>query len=155
MARSKNSRHGHQIMYCRKRGCVYLRGVWCCSPRCHVTIEERARAHNARLVRMGAITSMRTLVVNMKREDHDVRIDRRTKWRNPFFIGKDGSRREVIDKYRKYFLGRVDLLRDLEELRGMRLGCWCAPLPCHGDVLVEFIMNGVPWRRVPKKIRQK
>lgn len=70
-------------------------------------------------------------------------------------MGVDGTRREVIEKYRKYLLGRVDLLRELEELRGMRLGCWCAPLPCHGNILVEFLENGIPWRRVPKKRRRK
>ncbi len=93
----------------------------------------------------------RTRVVNMKRDDHDVLIDRRTKWGNRFRIGEDGTRREVIALYKAELLTRVDLLRELEELRGMRLGCWCAPLPCHGDILVEFLENGVPWRRVPKK----
>jgi hypothetical protein len=28
---------------------------------------------------------------------------------------------------------------DLEPLRGKRLACWCAPLPCHGDVIVEWL----------------
>ena len=29
----------------------------------------------------------------------------------------------------------------LPDLEGMRLGCWCAPLPCHGDVLVKLLRN--------------
>jgi hypothetical protein len=28
---------------------------------------------------------------------------------------------------------------DLEPLRGHRLACWCAPLACHGDVIVEWL----------------
>ncbi len=30
------------------------------------------------------------------------------------------------------------------ELRGKRLGCWCAPLPCHGDVLSRVAEGGEP-----------
>jgi hypothetical protein len=29
-------------------------------------------------------------------------------------------------------------LTALPELRGRDLVCWCAPLPCHGDVLLEL-----------------
>jgi hypothetical protein len=36
-------------------------------------------------------------------------------------------------------LGRLammtELIAALPELRGKRLGCWCAPHPCHGDLL--------------------
>lgn len=67
-----------------------------------------------------------------------VRIDRATKWGNPFKIGIDGTRDEVIAKYREYILGRPDLLADLPELKGKALACWCAPKACHGDVLAEL-----------------
>lgn len=69
-----------------------------------------------------------------------VRIDRKTKWGNPFVIGKDGSREEVVLRYKQYFLAS-SLMNDLEELRGKDLACWCAPLTCHGDVLV-ILANG-------------
>ncbi len=67
-----------------------------------------------------------------------MRIDRATDWGNPFVIGRDGTRDECIEKYRTYLQGRPDLLARIPTLRGQRLGCWCAPLPCHGDVLVEL-----------------
>ena len=82
-----------------------------------------------------------TTVVNMRGgASCDVRIDRRSKWGNPFVIGKDGNREEVIAKYREWIEARPDLLWSLlPELDGQRLGCWCAPLACHGDVLVELV----------------
>jgi len=66
-------------------------------------------------------------------------IGRPSKWGNPYSIGKDGDRAEVIEKYRKYILNSPELLKALPELKGKRLGCWCFPLPCHGDVLVELV----------------
>ncbi len=81
-----------------------------------------------------------SLVVHCKRDEFDVYIGRGTKWGNPYIIGKDGTREEVIEKYQRYIvMRRKDLLEDLEELKGKRLGCWCAPKACHGDVLVDLI----------------
>ncbi len=57
---------------------------------------------------------------------------------NPFRLGQDGSREEVVAAYREYILGRPDLLALLPELRGRRLGCWCVPLPCHAEVIAEL-----------------
>ncbi len=57
---------------------------------------------------------------------------------NPFRIGADGDRDEVIAKYRLYLFSRPDLLARLPGLRGGRLGCWCKPLPCHADVIAEL-----------------
>jgi len=83
----------------------------------------------------------KTRVVHCKKEDYDVYIGRPGLWGNPFIIGEDGSREEVIDKYRQYLLGNRALMDSLHMLKGKTLGCWCAPLPCHGDVLVEMIEN--------------
>jgi hypothetical protein len=66
-----------------------------------------------------------------------LRVDRATPWGNPFVLGRDGDRAAVIAAYRdRYLPSRPDLLARLGELRGKALGCWCAPLACHGDVLV-------------------
>jgi len=45
---------------------------------------------------------------------------------SPLRPGPDGSREDVVAKYRAYLLGRADLLALLPDLRGRRLGCWCA-----------------------------
>ena len=82
-----------------------------------------------------------TTVVNIAKSDYDVYIGRGSKWGNPFVIGVDGGRRTVIDRYREQLLGHQELLNDLHELRGKRLGCHCAPLPCHGDILAKMTDN--------------
>ena len=81
-----------------------------------------------------------TTVVNIRDgQPYDVFIGRPSKWGNPFKINRDGTREEVIEKYRRYILRQPALLHDLPELRGKRLGCYCKPLPCHGDVLVGLV----------------
>lgn len=85
----------------------------------------------------------KTTVVNMRHEKCDVRIDRKTKWGNPFKIGEYGDREEVVRKYRIWIKQLLKLKpgfeKDLLALKGKRLGCWCKPKACHGDVLVELI----------------
>ena len=93
-------------------------------------------------------------VVNLKHEpllrekfeyahvvDNTVLIDRRTKWRNPFRLGADGDRDQVIALYRADLWRRIREgevpLEELAELHGCWLACWCEPLPCHGDVLAR------------------
>lgn len=80
----------------------------------------------------------KTAVVHLKHDTHDARIDRTTKWGNPFRIGRDGTREEVIEMYEDYLFTQPALLAELSSLRGKRLGCWCAPEPCHGDVLAKY-----------------
>ena len=68
-----------------------------------------------------------------------VYIGRPSKWGNPFKIGKDGSRDEVIFKYRQWLLSQPNLVEQAKkELKGYDLVCWCKPYPCHGDVLLEI-----------------
>jgi hypothetical protein len=81
---------------------------------------------------------MATTVVNLRRSEYDVYIGRGSKWGNPFRIGVHGSRDEVIAIYREYVQRMHDLMNSLHELKGKRLGCYCYPLPCHGDVLKEL-----------------
>jgi hypothetical protein len=67
-----------------------------------------------------------------------VYIGRPTKWGNPFVIGPDGTRQEVVQKYKDYILSNQSLLSQVHELRGKDLICFCAPQQCHGDVLIEL-----------------
>ena len=58
---------------------------------------------------------------------------------NPFTIGEDGTRAEVIAKYEEWLMRNPELLERVHtELPGKDLLCWCAPLPCHGDVLLRL-----------------
>lgn len=80
------------------------------------------------------------LVIHCKTAKCDVYVGRPSKWGNPFVIGVDGGRDEVIRKFRAYMEQmRPDLVEEARsELRGRVLGCHCAPLPCHADVLAEI-----------------
>lgn len=61
-----------------------------------------------------------------------------SKWHNPFKVGIDGSLEEILQKYENY-VRATTLYDQLEELSGLRLGCWCHPNPCHADVLVRLL----------------
>ena len=78
-------------------------------------------------------------VVHCKRSPYDVYVGRPGKWGNPFTIGRDGTREQVIQKYRDWILTQDHLLNSLPELEGKILGCWCSPKSCHGDVLIELV----------------
>ena len=80
-------------------------------------------------------------VVNKYKESYDVYIGRGSKWGNPYVIGADGSREEVIEKYRAYLYSEIqsgNVTRyDLIQLSGKKLGCFCKPQACHGDIIVK------------------
>ena len=93
-----------------------------------------------------------TKVVHCKKEPYDIYIGRPSKWGNPFTIGKDGTREEVILKYIDWLEQQPQLLAQISELKGKTLGCWCHPKPCHGDItgrvtikVNRFIDYGVIW----------
>jgi Domain of unknown function (DUF4326) len=87
-----------------------------------------------------------TTVVNLRREPYDVYIGRGSIWGNPFTDKPSAfsdviyvaSRDEAINRYRDYLISSPELLRQLPLLKGRRLGCYCKPLDCHGDVLAEL-----------------
>ena len=79
-----------------------------------------------------------TQIVNIRVEKCDVFIGRPSKWGNPFVIGKDGTREEVIQKYKAYILTKFPKEYIVSELKDKKLGCYCYPLPCHGDILKEI-----------------
>ncbi len=86
---------------------------------------------------------MTTVIINLNSgKACDILIDRRTKWGNPFHIGPHGTRAEVIEKYRTWITEQPQLMYSLKNLRDKRLGCWCAPKPCHGDVLLQLLEAG-------------
>lgn len=86
---------------------------------------------------------MHPLVVHCKQKPYDVYIGRPSKWGNPYVMSSlepARQRQDVIRLYRDWLeRERPDLIEDAKlELRGKVLGCFCAPLPCHGDVLAEI-----------------
>jgi len=64
----------------------------------------------------------------------------------------------TISRYRVYLLRRIKddpaLRRELETLRGRRLGCWCKPGPCHGEVIAE-LLNEFPTSAAQKRSNRR
>ena len=98
-----------------------------------------------------------TTVVHCRQAPFDVYIGRPSKWGNPFsHLGESTApvyvrtRDDAIKCYEEWIYGgqraihaRLQLERPTieeikQELRGKRLGCWCKPFPCHGDVLARI-----------------
>lgn len=84
-------------------------------------------------------------VVHCKREPYDVYIGRPSRWgnmfshlENPITRFRVSSREEAISRYEEWIRSSEEHLRDLREIAGRVLGCWCAPKPCHGDVLIRL-----------------
>lgn len=83
-----------------------------------------------------------TVAVNKRTESYDVYIGRGTIFGNPFEIGVDGDRAQVLVRYKKWFeflLRDERFVKELVALKGKRLGCFCKPLTCHGDVIASYL----------------
>lgn len=89
-------------------------------------------------------------VVNRYKEEFDVYIGRGSIWGNPF-THKEGtkaqivvsSREAAVKAYRGWLWNQLrvgNITKEmLIELDGKRLGCYCKPQACHGDVIVMAI----------------
>lgn len=97
----------------------------------------------------------RTRVVNIKRgEEYDVYIGRAGHgldgyYGNPYRLQEGESRGATIQRYKAYFLERIEkdteFRRRVLELKGKRLGCFCVPFNrCHGEVIVEWLEGPEP-----------
>lgn len=79
-------------------------------------------------------------VLNKKIHDlpsGSVYIGRPSKWGNPYSIGANRTREQAVELYEKMICDSP-LMNDINELRGKDLICWCAPQPCHGDILLRM-----------------
>ncbi len=116
-----------KVQYIRPRGYENLR-AWC---------EDEK---NEYIARKGVV-----FVDNVRYPKED------SVWANPYKIGRDGTRDEVLAKYEEYIWGKIGEEPekfDIDNLRGKRLGCWCHPEPCHGNVL-ERILNDIYGDDIP------
>jgi len=91
-----------------------------------------------------------TSVVNVYKDVFDVYIGRASKrfgpaskFANPFWMENEGKREEVIEKFRSWLWQEIKEGRitkeELLKLDGKRLGCYCKPKNCHGDIIVKAI----------------
>ena len=76
----------------------------------------------------------------------EVYVGRPSPLGNPYALGRDGNREQVIAQYRRWLWAQLqspgspqerELMRLLAQARSgeQELLCWCAPLPCHAEVV--------------------
>lgn len=84
---------------------------------------------------------MEVLNVYLHDTKHSVSIMRGTPYGNPFIIGEDGTRADVVALFREYAEWRIQIQPNwLRKLKGIKkLRCVCSPQPCHGDVIAELV----------------
>jgi len=72
---------------------------------------------------------------------------------NPFVMGKDGNREEVIRKYKRYFWNRINndqkFFDSVMLLENKIVGCFCSPKPCHLNVIKDWFDAGCPLIKKP------
>ena len=64
-----------------------------------------------------------------------------SKWGNSHTVREHKSRKKVVDLFREDIMNDEELLKDIGELKGKVLGCWCSPEQCHCEVLHELAWN--------------
>lgn len=94
---------------------------------------------------------MLTTVVNIKQtQEYDAYIGRAGHGQdgyfgNPFRLGKDETRGATLERYKEYFYNRIAndpaFKARIQFLKGRRLGCFCKPHACHGDIIAEYLNN--------------
>lgn len=78
---------------------------------------------------------------------------------NPYKIGEHGTRQQVISMYRTWLQTQLasktspqtiemNRLWRMQKTGTLTLACWCTPAPCHGDIILEFLLD-------PEKAKQK
>lgn len=83
-------------------------------------------------------------VVFIKKEDGSkVRYPpNNSTFHNPFKIKKNMTREDVLGKFRTYAENKFTK-EEILSLKGLNLGCWCKPLPCHCDILIDLYKENV------------
>ena len=86
-----------------------------------------------------------TVIVNIRKQACDVICDRRSIFGNPYNHQELGiTRDEACELYGVHFKKKLQdpEFRDrVLELKGKRLGCWCVPLRCHVQWIVDYLEN--------------
>lgn len=100
----------------------------------------------------------KSVAVNIYKEKYDVYCGRAGKGQdgyfgNPFKLTSESQRGDTLEKFREYFYNRLESDPEFKmrvgKLKGKRLGCFCAPKPCHADIIAEYV-NGLTEEIVDK-----
>jgi len=122
-----------------------------------MTIVHSAASGSIPAVDEGPIRVQLSRAKGWRMPANTVKVDRTTKWGNPFLVGEtypiveaDGSGESIgeskmrdtsdaVKAFRPWCEETMEQWGDLEPLRGKNLACWCKlGSPCHADVLLEL-----------------
>lgn len=102
---------------------------------------------------------------NKAHGDEGIYVARPSLFGNPFEIGKDGTRSEVIQKYEEYFVQRletdehfkIDFLKLVSkaEKEDICLVCWCCPKSCHAEIIKKYIDSELNKRKMDSIFKVK
>jgi len=91
----------------------------------------------------GNLTEKPIRIVHCKKEAFDTYIGRPSVLGNPFIIGRDGSREDVVAKFEEYARDRMKtdpvFKAAILACRGKILGCWCGRKLCHGTIIRKIV----------------
>jgi len=102
--------------------------------------ERRALVEDEGVTVVANAEADKNLILWAEREGCAVRVDRGSRYGNPFVLGEDGDRDEVCDAYEQAYLPRKpSITKKIKEgaLEGKVLICHCYPQRCHGDCLAD------------------
>ncbi len=78
-------------------------------------------------------------VVHCKKEPYTHYVGRPSRLGNQFVIGKDGTREQVVIKYKHFAVNNPEILEEIKKLPpDAILACWCSPLDCHANAIMEI-----------------
>ncbi len=84
------------------------------------------------------------------------KLFRKSKYANPYKIARGMTRQHVLEQYVDYLYAEglaYGVQEDLTKVK--RLGCWCKPLPCHGDILASIAAHGPAWYKAMRAARSE
>ena len=102
--------------------------------------ERQAKVNAGETVVANAQTD-KNLICWAEREGYAIRIDRSTRYGNPFVMGEDGTRDAVCDAFELHYLPHKPSINSRiksGDLCGRVLVCHCYPERCHGDCLASL-----------------
>lgn len=70
-----------------------------------------------------------------------VRVDRYSKFGNPFHMKTESQRSEVCDKYKEWVVTKPDKIQQIKKMKGKVFGCHCHPKQCHADFMKYIADN--------------
>ena len=131
----------------------------------HILRTTRETSRNMPVAAAAAEKRQATIVANKRDIEPlpgDVYIGRPSRWGNPFKVAAEDERAEAIERYRDRLAEDLEqnstTAADLRTLAGRRLVCWCAPKPCHGDVLAsaaDLARKGLPAPEIAEALRNE